>query len=242
MLPPRRSAANGGESDDSPHSALFAAPCLERRRAINDLDGVCIDTVLRRIVLSLAACWRMRQRISTAGRRHLSGGKSPMRTVFTRLFVATSLSLVVAATAVAAEAPKMPRTKDGKPDLNGIWQALNTANYDLEPHAARAALAHGARASSCPCPRRKSWRSARSARCPPASASSKATRFRTSPRRSRRRRRTRRTGSTLRSGGQVLSARRAARDLHAVPVPDLPEQGLRCSSRTSTPARSATSI
>ena len=24
---------------------------------------------------------------------------------------------------------------DGKPDLNGIWQALNTANYDLEDHA-----------------------------------------------------------------------------------------------------------
>ena len=71
------------------------------------------------------------------------GGKSPMRNVFSRLFTATSLSLVVAATAVAAEAPKIPRTKDGKPDLNGIWQTLNSANYDLEPHAARAALAHG---------------------------------------------------------------------------------------------------
>ena len=27
------------------------------------------------------------------------------------------------------------------PDLNGVWQVLNTANYDLEPHAARAAMA-----------------------------------------------------------------------------------------------------
>ena len=31
-----------------------------------------------------------------------------------------------------------PRTPDGKPDLNGIWQVLNTANWDLEAHAAQA--------------------------------------------------------------------------------------------------------
>jgi hypothetical protein len=44
--------------------------------------------------------------------------------------------------ALAAEsAAKGPRTKDGKPDLNGIWQALNSANFDVEPHAARAAMA-----------------------------------------------------------------------------------------------------
>jgi hypothetical protein len=28
-----------------------------------------------------------------------------------------------------------PRTKDGKPDLNGIWQVLNTANVSLEAHS-----------------------------------------------------------------------------------------------------------
>ena len=33
---------------------------------------------------------------------------------------------------------KPPRLKDGKPDLNGIWEALNTANWDLEDHAAQA--------------------------------------------------------------------------------------------------------
>lgn len=37
-----------------------------------------------------------------------------------------------------AQAPayKAPRTKDGKADLNGIWQAMTTANWDLRAHAA----------------------------------------------------------------------------------------------------------
>jgi hypothetical protein len=35
------------------------------------------------------------------------------------------------------QAFRPPRTADGKPDLNGIWQALNTANWDLQDHAAR---------------------------------------------------------------------------------------------------------
>ena len=36
---------------------------------------------------------------------------------------------------------RAPRAADGHPDLNGIWQALNTANYDLETHMARSAMA-----------------------------------------------------------------------------------------------------
>jgi hypothetical protein len=35
-------------------------------------------------------------------------------------------------------APKIPRMPDGKPDLNGIWQSLSTANWDLQDHSAYA--------------------------------------------------------------------------------------------------------
>jgi hypothetical protein len=36
---------------------------------------------------------------------------------------------------------RAPRTAGGKPDLNGIWQALNEANYDIQAHVARPAMA-----------------------------------------------------------------------------------------------------
>src|ERR1700687_4168161 len=42
---------------------------------------------------------------------------------------------------LVGQAYRAPRASDGKPDLNGIWQALNEANYDLEAHNARPAMA-----------------------------------------------------------------------------------------------------
>ena len=46
-----------------------------------------------------------------------------------------------AAAKPAASSYRAPRGPDGKhPDLNGVWQAMNTANWNIEPHAASAAL------------------------------------------------------------------------------------------------------
>jgi len=61
--------------------------------------------------------------------------------------VITALWLVVMQAAGQAQAYVAPRTPDGKPNLNGIWQTLNTANWDIQGHAARAGTgwSHSAR-------------------------------------------------------------------------------------------------
>ena len=53
-------------------------------------------------------------------------------------FVALAIVLAVA-TVSAAQTPETytaPRAPDGMPDLNGIWQAINTANWNIEAHSA----------------------------------------------------------------------------------------------------------
>jgi hypothetical protein len=46
------------------------------------------------------------------------------------------LALLVAAPCALAQGSAMPRTAAGHPDLNGIWQVLSEANWNLEPHIA----------------------------------------------------------------------------------------------------------
>jgi hypothetical protein len=46
------------------------------------------------------------------------------------------VALIPASGQAQAPAYKAPRTKDGQPNLNGIWQAMTTAEWDLRAHAA----------------------------------------------------------------------------------------------------------
>ncbi len=52
----------------------------------------------------------------------------------------TSLVLGLLVATHPAVAQDLPRLSDGRPDMSGIWQVLNEANYDLEPHIARHSL------------------------------------------------------------------------------------------------------
>jgi hypothetical protein len=51
------------------------------------------------------------------------------------------VTTLVVALPLAAQVYRAPRGPGGRPDLNGIWQALNEANFDVEGHVARPAMA-----------------------------------------------------------------------------------------------------
>jgi hypothetical protein len=50
--------------------------------------------------------------------------------------ILTAVSPIATPAQTPAPAYRAPRAADGKPDLNGIWQAMNTAHWDIEAHAA----------------------------------------------------------------------------------------------------------
>ena len=62
----------------------------------------------------------------------------------TAIGAAAVAALTLAAIPIGGQtssAARGTRLRDGKPDLNGVWQALNEANYDLQAHMARPAMA-----------------------------------------------------------------------------------------------------
>lgn len=67
----------------------------------------------------------------------MSGEKMRNRRRNERPVALVATLLVVSAAAVQAQDYRAPRTSDGEPDLNGIWQALTAAHWDIEAHAAR---------------------------------------------------------------------------------------------------------
>jgi hypothetical protein len=63
----------------------------------------------------------------------------PHRRDLTRAAVlAAALSISALSATAQTPAPRPARSPDGHPNLNGIWQSLNTANWDLLGHAAQA--------------------------------------------------------------------------------------------------------
>ena len=57
-----------------------------------------------------------------------------------RMSAAVAIAVTVVSVSVLAQTPTGPiaKTADGKPNLTGIWQAMNSANWDLQAHEAKA--------------------------------------------------------------------------------------------------------
>jgi hypothetical protein len=70
----------------------------------------------------------------------------PRKGMFVALFIGVlclSSGLIPAEARQTGVSPPLPRTADGKPNLQGIWQVRNSAAYDLEDHAARHGMPAG---------------------------------------------------------------------------------------------------
>src|SRR6266853_526280 len=67
-----------------------------------------------------------------------------MRTKFLGWAIGAStmlaMLLVASTPVVAQQVYKAPKGPDGHPNFNGIWQALNTANWDLLDHNSRTGI------------------------------------------------------------------------------------------------------
>jgi hypothetical protein len=70
--------------------------------------------------------------------------KADRRLIAAAIVAIAACSGIVSAQNRPYQAPRLPGTKH--PDLNGLWQAMNTAHWDIQDHSAQPApvLATGA--------------------------------------------------------------------------------------------------
>jgi hypothetical protein len=71
----------------------------------------------------------------------MKGVARPVRDWFRRSMIATVVMVAIVSLAMIPAAGQIrayraPRTADGRPNLNGIWQVINEAYWDIEAHAA----------------------------------------------------------------------------------------------------------
>ena len=66
--------------------------------------------------------------------------RTPTR-ILARVAACALAVLAVSPLWVDAQQGAIPRTASGRPDMNGLWQALGNAHWDIEAHVARPALA-----------------------------------------------------------------------------------------------------
>lgn len=76
------------------------------------------------------------------------GGLIPMRRRFVGWTIAAAAIFGLTPSATVAQgsagtAQNLPRTSDGKPDLSGIWQVMNTAAWDIQDHSAQKGIPAG---------------------------------------------------------------------------------------------------
>src|SRR6202161_3500965 len=100
------------------------------------------------MVQTLLTIWRIDHSMLNAIKVPMPG-----RMTFTALAVGALLAIgaqaqtpaappkrAAAKPAAAATNARIPRGPDGHPNLNGVWQVMNTANWDLSPHNAQQSL------------------------------------------------------------------------------------------------------
>jgi len=67
-----------------------------------------------------------------------------MRCAWLAVIIIAAAQAMPAAQQATATGGAIPTTSDGKPDFSGVWQAMNSAAWNIEPHAAAAGVPPGA--------------------------------------------------------------------------------------------------